>query len=401
MARYLGDDVTIAVKLPCAAPANDDVFTVDPTNPKVGIWKKAGTANVADLAITNAKIKGPVAAIKLGTTLENGLRDGGFDSFFGFVSALDDTDAWDIRLATGGATLTRTTTGQLSGRCAVEFVLPAGSTHEIWSGDFFEVIGSETLEVTIVGKASATAGTTVRAYHFIDWYDASQTIISRSTELISAGKDGTRYETTSGTAMAPSTARYGRSVVQGANGSGTAYTLTVDSVRVQRAQRSVPIGSIVAWTNHLTGTPLLPSEWVECNGQVLNDPASPLHGVTIPDLNTSTGSDGYFLRGTKAATTPSTGQAQTVPNHTHPASGLGFSGDAQTHYHQVGISGTSGDVYSAVAANTRTPSFVNGRTSSQTLTPTGSITGNTSNPTGGVTENRPKAWPVRWIIRIK
>jgi hypothetical protein len=34
------------------------------------------------------------------------------------------------------------------------------------------------------------------------------------------------------------------------------------------------------------GVPALPSNFVECNGQLLNDPESPLDGQTMPDANT-------------------------------------------------------------------------------------------------------------------
>jgi len=49
----------------------------------------------------------------------------------------------------------------------------------------------------------------------------------------------------------------------------------------------VPIGGIIGWNKSLAGTPALSRSFVECNGQVLNDPESPLHGETIPELNTS------------------------------------------------------------------------------------------------------------------
>lgn len=57
----------------------------------------------------------------------------------------------------------------------------------------------------------------------------------------------------------------------------------------------VPIGSVVAWMKSLGGVPSLTqdSNFVECNGQTIIDIASPLNGVTIPDLN----SQSRFLRG--------------------------------------------------------------------------------------------------------
>lgn len=39
-----------------------------------------------------------------------------------------------------------------------------------------------------------------------------------------------------------------------------------------------PAGSVVAWQESLESVPALPDGWVECNGQVLDDRASPFNG---------------------------------------------------------------------------------------------------------------------------
>ena len=59
----------------------------------------------------------------------------------------------------------------------------------------------------------------------------------------------------------------------------------------------VPVGSVVAWLKNQTGTPTLPAEWVECNGQTLRHPGSPYDGMTIPNLNGAAGAPARFLRG--------------------------------------------------------------------------------------------------------
>jgi hypothetical protein len=46
-----------------------------------------------------------------------------------------------------------------------------------------------------------------------------------------------------------------------------------------------PVGTIMAWAKSLPGVPALPDGWVECIGQTLSDPESPLHGTVIPNLN--------------------------------------------------------------------------------------------------------------------
>jgi hypothetical protein len=52
------------------------------------------------------------------------------------------------------------------------------------------------------------------------------------------------------------------------------------------AATQVPIGGIISWCKDTTGVPALPPNFVECNGQILNDPESPLDGQFMPDINT-------------------------------------------------------------------------------------------------------------------
>lgn len=55
----------------------------------------------------------------------------------------------------------------------------------------------------------------------------------------------------------------------------------------------LPIGSVVPWLKTLTGTPSLPTGWVQCDGQTLSDSESVYNGVVIPNLN----GGNKFLRG--------------------------------------------------------------------------------------------------------
>ena len=47
----------------------------------------------------------------------------------------------------------------------------------------------------------------------------------------------------------------------------------------------VPIGGVVPWHKDTPGTPALPANFVECNGQTLSDAESPLDGQVIADYN--------------------------------------------------------------------------------------------------------------------
>jgi hypothetical protein len=78
----------------------------------------------------------------------------------------------------------------------------------------------------------------------------------------------------------------------------------------------VPIGGIVAWNKSMTGTPALPSGWVECNGQVISDASSPYNGQMVPDLN-GVSATPRFLRGSAAS--GGTGGSE---QHVHVVNGM-------------------------------------------------------------------------------
>ena len=61
-------------------------------------------------------------------------------------------------------------------------------------------------------------------------------------------------------------------------------TLQTELALMQATQ--VPIGGVIAWFKDTPGVPAVPANFVECNGQFLADPASPLDGQLMPDLNT-------------------------------------------------------------------------------------------------------------------
>lgn len=97
----------------------------------------------------------------------------------------------------------------------------------------------------------------------------------------------------------------------------------------------VPVGSIIAWAKSLSGVPALPEGWVECNGQTLSDPESPLDGQVIPALNGSIGTQ-RFLRG--SITSGATGG---LDSHSHSSIATGGAIGGSGDYLRQGIHSTN------------------------------------------------------------
>jgi hypothetical protein len=81
----------------------------------------------------------------------------------------------------------------------------------------------------------------------------------------------------------------------------------------------VPVGGIIPFLKSLTGTPTMPTDFIECNGGNYTPPNSSYpywnggSGVAVPDLNGSGGSGNQrFLRG--ATTSGGTGGSD---SHSH------------------------------------------------------------------------------------
>src|SRR2546423_367044 len=100
---------------------------------------------------------------------------------------------------------------------------------------------------------------------------------------------------------------------------------------------AVPIGSVVSWLKSFPNVPVLPNEFVECNGQVLSDAGSPFNGQTIPDLNGASGPQ-CFLRG---------------------ASASGGTGGADTHSHTIDLSAGANDFDAGASAYGAAPDNFN------------------------------------------
>lgn len=91
---------------------------------------------------------------------------------------------------------------------------------------------------------------------------------------------------------------------------GNAIDIANNAAMIPVIQATIPpIGTVVAWMKNLPGiSSTLPSNWVECNGQTLDYPESPLDGIAIPNLNVS----GVFLKGSSVS-----GNSQGNSSHNH------------------------------------------------------------------------------------
>lgn len=76
-------------------------------------------------------------------------------------------------------------------------------------------------------------------------------------------------------------------------------TISASTVYSGGALVNVPVGVILPWHKSMSNVPALPPQWVECNGQTINDVQSPMNGQTLPNLNGQVyaGGRGYYLRG--------------------------------------------------------------------------------------------------------
>ena len=153
-----------------------------------------------------------------------------------------------------------------------------------------------------------------------------------------------------------------------------------------------PVGSIVAWAKTLTGTPAIPTGWVECDGSVLSDADSPLDGVTIPDLN----GNNNFMRGN--STSGGTGGAAT---HTLTEAESGLQG----HTHTVTDPGHTHSIPRGAGVVTR-DSGANNVADTSGGTSGSKTTGVTVDSVAGAAassahENLPPYYDVVWIMRVK
>jgi hypothetical protein len=146
-----------------------------------------------------------------------------------------------------------------------------------------------------------------------------------------------------------------------------------------------PIGTILAWHKSEGSTPGLPAsgEWVECNGQTLNDLASPYHTHVIVNLNgdlagiNSPGQSAKIAMFLRGGLTSGTGQQDAFQGHLHTV------GPVPGAYDAV-VSGGSNAWSSTTSLNTSAP-----------------ISDGTNGTPRTAGETRPVNMSVVWIMKVK
>jgi len=150
---------------------------------------------------------------------------------------------------------------------------------------------------------------------------------------------------------------------------------------------SPPIGSVLAWLKTYDNTPALPDEFVECNGQVLDDADSVYDTQTIPDLNGET----RFLIGQAISGATGGGTSINIAHtHTGPSHGHTYSDTTNTSAYQKTVQSGSG----VAASNVDHSHNYSGTTNASGTGATGSALSSTQSIL-------PICYGVVWIMRIK
>lgn len=165
----------------------------------------------------------------------------------------------------------------------------------------------------------------------------------------------------------------------------------------------VPIGAIIAWHKDFANTPSLPDNFVECNGQVIDNEKSPYHGQTVPNLNPEARTlFGFTYTGIKggSATHSHTITVSNNGDHNHDVS------NAQA---LIDITDTQVEIKERTTAswNATNSLRASSGTNSTGITQGAQLQGNTDNAgshTHTATTDTPSHIPpymtISWIIRI-
>ncbi|MCX7909083.1 MAG: phage tail protein, partial [Ignavibacteria bacterium] len=148
-----------------------------------------------------------------------------------------------------------------------------------------------------------------------------------------------------------------------------------------------PIGSIIAWHKNFSNTPTLPYGWVECNGQTLNDPASPYHNQVIPNLNGDP----------NGANSPGLSEKASMFLRGGTTSGVGQNDAFQGHRHSVNTDGAIKYSYQYNTYDLQGGNYA----PNANITIGDPISDGTNGTPRTANETRPKNMSVVWIMRVK
>jgi len=174
---------------------------------------------------------------------------------------------------------------------------------------------------------------------------------------------------------------------------------------------NLPVGSVIAWHKTLVNArnPAIdfPPGWAPCDGQVIDDPESILHGSTAPDLNGKTTGRPLFLRGGAESGIVEDDQLQA-----HAHADAGHVHDGQAHYHTIpGVDQSTTGITRGFAinpaGNLATPEVASDPLAAKTLgspaqigDPVNSTSPNASAVRTG-DETRPVNMSVVWMMKIR
>lgn len=82
---------------------------------------------------------------------------------------------------------------------------------------------------------------------------------------------------------------------------------------------NTPVGAIIPWDGSLVGVPALPSGWQLCDGSVISDVRSPMHGQNTRALNGNSNATKLFIRG--STTSGTTGGVTGISANTQTSGG--------------------------------------------------------------------------------